>query len=102
MKSTSTPAVLTSLILTILSGCIPEMPITPGPDSGSNGHDLTARQIFDQEVHSITIAKCDGCHDSVTPAGQITPFVDKVASKAYDRVVGFTALVGDFTPTGAA
>lgn len=73
---------------------------TPDPDPDPDPTS-TARELFDDTVSSTMTGKCGGCHTAGTPAGNVTGFVDPVPTKAYDTIVGYTALVGNFAASAA-
>ena len=67
---------------------------------GDGGGGGAARQAYLSNVYPIMQAKCAGCHS--TTAANATPFVGASAANAYEAIVGFTSVVGNFTETGAA
>src|SRR5262245_13164677 len=67
-------------------------------DDGSSGD--SARTIYTRDVYPIVGSLCGaGCHmvGTATP----TPFVGSTAADAYDTVVGYNSVVGNFTTAGA-
>jgi hypothetical protein len=95
-----------------LVGCVggisdtpPPLPTTPPTDGvgggGSGSAAVAARNLFDTTVYPIVAAKCIGCHSSAGAVGNITGFVAPTATDGYVTAVGYQALIGDWTPTGA-
>jgi hypothetical protein len=80
-------------------------PTQPPPDGvgggGSGSAAIEARQLFETNVYPIISSKCGSCHSSSGPVGNVTGFVAPTATDAYVTAVGYQALVGDWTPTGA-
>jgi hypothetical protein len=81
-------------------------PTNDGNDNGDNpaGSDLTAaKQLFDQNVYSIVNAKCSGggCHSETATGTTLTRFVATDAARGWEVAVGYTALVGNFSPSAA-
>jgi nitrate/TMAO reductase-like tetraheme cytochrome c subunit len=94
-----------------LVGCVggidSTMPANP-PDQGVGGGTSgsaaqAARTSFETNVYPIISAqgRCVTCHSSSGPVGNITGFVAPAAANGYVTAVGYQALVGDWTPTGA-
>lgn len=95
--------------MALAAGCVGSLdPQPPGGGSNNNGPDAgttvtgNAKADFDANVYPIAKAKCIGCHSSAGPVGNITGFVATDAAQGYTTMTGYTALVGNFTPTGAA
>jgi hypothetical protein len=91
-------------------GCVggidmPSTPPAPPPDGvggGGTGPAATeARKLFEDNVYPIIDGKCIGCHSSAGPVGNITGFVAPSKTDGYVTAVGYQALIGDWTPTGA-
>ncbi|HEU0029581.1 MAG TPA: hypothetical protein VFQ53_03035 [Kofleriaceae bacterium] len=81
-----------------LAGCLPDdLPITDGTPPA----DASARELFESEVHPILARSCIGCHRNGAPSGNVTGFVDPSAQASYDLVVGYRAVVGDFSEANA-
>jgi hypothetical protein len=80
-------------------------PTQPPPDGvgggGSGSAAIAARNLFETTVYPIVAAKCIGCHSSAGPVGNITGFVAPAVADSYVTAVGYQAVVGDRTPTGA-
>ena len=78
-----------------------------GDDDGSGTVAKEGKKIFDADVYPIIAGpggvggKCIGCHNATAPAGNTTGFVDPVASRGYETITGFVAVVGDYSETGA-
>lgn len=75
-----------------LNGTDPD-PTPPGPAGNA-----TAKELFETNVAPTTTAKCSGCHTAGHPTGNVTGFVDSDATKAYDTITGYVAVVGGFDP----
>src|ERR1041384_5181729 len=95
-----------------LVGCVggidtPTVPNDPPPGSVGDGPGgpaaAMARSMFETNVYPILAgaARCIQCHSSAGPVGNVTGFVAPQAVDGYVTAVGFQALVGDWTPTGA-
>lgn len=95
-----------------LAGCVggidtPSVPSSPPPGSVGDGASgpaaAMARSLFETNVYPILAAtgRCVQCHSSAGPVGNVTGFVAPVATDAYVTAVGYQALIGDWTPTGA-
>lgn len=99
--------ILLTIVAAGLVGCVGgiDMPTTPpdqGVGGGGSGSAATAaRTAFETNVYPIVAAKCIACHSSAGPSGNVTGFVAPAAADAYVTAVGYQALVGDWTPTGA-
>ncbi|MCE9573507.1 MAG: hypothetical protein K8W52_10140 [Deltaproteobacteria bacterium] len=100
----------TFAVMALAGGCVGSLETTPpggpgpnpgGPDAG-NVSATNAKPEFDQNVYPIVKAKCIGCHSSAGPAGNVTGFVATDAAQGYVTLTGYTALVGNYTPTSAA
>jgi cytochrome c553 len=92
-----------------LVGCVggidtPTTPTTPPSDGvgggGTGPAAAAARKLFEDNVYPIVAAKCESCHGPA-PSGNTTGFVATTKTDAYVTAVGYQALVGDWTPTGA-
>lgn len=96
--------ILVASALLAAAGCVGTLDPTPATDAGNTGGDGggggAARQAYLSNVYPIMQAKCAGCHS--TTAANATPFVGASAANAYEAIVGFTSVVGNFTETGAA
>jgi hypothetical protein len=80
----------------------PPAPPTDGVGGGGTGSAaVQARSLFETNVYPIVAAKCIGCHSSAGPVGNVTGFVAPKAADGYVTAVGYQALIGDWTPTGA-
>lgn len=94
--------ILVASALLAAAGCVGTLDPNPAVDAG-NGSDGggggAARQNYLTNVYPIMQAKCAGCHS--TTAANATPFVGATAAVAYEAIVGFTSVVGNFTETGA-
>jgi hypothetical protein len=96
-----------------LVGCVggidtpndPADPVNPDPNGvggGANGPAAAeARALFEDTVFPVLEAKCESCHSVAGPSGNTTGFVGTSKADAYVSAVGFQAVVGDWTPTGA-
>jgi len=93
-----------------LVGCVggidmPNTPSTPPPDGVGGGATgpaaAEARKLFEDNVYPIVSAKCIGCHSSAGAVGNVTAFVAPALADSYVTAVGYQAVVGDWTPTGA-
>jgi hypothetical protein len=76
---------------------------TVGDGAGSGAAAQMARSLFDTNVYPIVAAagRCINCHSSAGAVGNVTGFVAPTATDGYVTAVGYQALVGDWTPTGA-
>lgn len=105
---------LFALIATVgLIGCVGGIQTTPTTDDpdpggvgggGSGSAATDAKRLFETNVYPILGAaarNCQGCHTNGSPQGNITGFYSPDLSTAYVTAVGYQALVGDWTPTGA-
>ncbi len=95
--------ILVASALLAAAGCVGTLDPTPATDAGTGGDGGgggAARQAYLTNVYPIMQAKCAGCHS--TTAANATPFVGSTAANAYEAIVGFTSVVGNFTETGAA
>lgn len=83
----------------------PTTPTTPPPDGvgggGTGTAAIEARTLFETSVYPIVGAKCIACHSSAGAVGNVTAFVAPAKSDAYVTAVGYQAVIGDWTPTGA-
>lgn len=95
-----------------LVGCVggidtPTTPSDPPPgsvgDGGTGPAAQMARQLFETNVYPMMAAagRCITCHSSAGPVGNVTGFVAPAPADAYVTAVGYQALIGDWTPTGA-
>lgn len=92
-----------------LVGCVGGIetttPTTPPPDGvgggGSGSAAAEARTLFETNVYPVIATKCIGCHSSAGAVGNITGFVAPAKADAYVTAVGYAAVMGDRTPTGA-
>jgi len=99
----------TFAVMVLAGGCVGSLETTPpgggpnpgGPDAGAVSA-TNAKPEFDQNVYPIVKAKCIGCHSSAGPSGNVTGFVATDAAQGYVTLTGYTALVGNYTPTSAA
>jgi hypothetical protein len=90
-------------------GCVGgiESPTDDPPDEGTGGGqtDLDAaaqaKKLFEDNVHPTIMNLCIGCHNTTGPQGNVTGFVSQNLSNAYVTAVGYQAIIGDWTPTGA-
>jgi hypothetical protein len=73
----------------------------PGDDSGDDGSSGTAaRTLYERDVYPIMTTNCGaGCH--MGAGSTSTPFVGATQAVAYDTVVGYNSVVGNFTTAGA-
>ena len=111
MRSTLLAAIATVSLVGCVGGL--EQGIDPtqigdgdGNENGDNpaGGDLTAaKQLFDTNVYAILTAKCSGgaCHSETATGATLTRFVATDAAKGWQTATNYTALVGNFTSTGA-
>jgi hypothetical protein len=78
-------------------------PSTDGTGGGTTNPQAAAeaKQLYTDTVAPIVLAKCVSCHESGSPSGNLTGFVDRDNTKAYATAVGYQAVVGDYTPAGA-
>jgi hypothetical protein len=80
----------------------PSDPAIDGVGGGGSGPAAAeARQLFETNVFPVIMTKCSGCHSSSGPVGNVTGFVGGSTANAYATAVGYQALVGDWTPSGA-
>ena len=104
--------ILLAVVAAGLVGCVggidtPTVPNDPPPGSVGDGPGgpaaAMARSMFETNVYPILAgaARCIQCHSSAGPVGNVTGFVAPQAVDGYVTAVGFQALVGDWTPTGA-
>lgn len=56
-----------------------------------------ARVRFDRDVYPILSVNCAGCHSEAE--GSVLGFVGVDPTRAYERILGFPALLGGFLPT---
>jgi hypothetical protein len=95
-----------------LVGCVGgiegnDTPSNPPPGSvgdGGNGPAAAmARSMFETNVYPMLAAtgRCIQCHSAAGAVGNVTAFVAVTPTDAYVTAVGYQALVGDWTPTGA-
>jgi hypothetical protein len=72
-------------------------------DGGKGPAAAMARTMFETNVYPVLAAtgRCVNCHALAGPVGNVTGFVAPTVADAYVTAVGFQALVGDWTPTGA-
>jgi len=103
---------LLAIVAAGLVGCVggidmptngtPPTPPTDGVGGGGTGPAAAeARTLFENTVYPIVSAKCIGCHSSAGAVGNVTAFVAPAKADAYVTAVGYQALVGDWTATGA-
>src|SRR5689334_6926421 len=93
-----------------LVGCVGELDSTPGDNGsgggggggggGGSGPNL-ARDMYNNTVHPIMQARCAACHSSNGPVGNVTGFVSPDLSNAHATIVGYVAVVGNFTTATA-
>ncbi len=95
----------------IESGGGGDLPPPPNPTTGDDGNDdgnnpaggdlTAAKQVFDQKVFTL-IQKCGGaaCH-AENGGASVTRFVATDAARGWQVAVGYSSLVGNFTPAGA-
>jgi hypothetical protein len=77
-------------------------PDPAGPGGGGTGDAaVQAKQLFEDNVHPVVMANCIGCHNATGPQGNVTGFVSADPNNAYATAVGYQAVIGDWTPTGA-
>ncbi|MEZ4404211.1 MAG: hypothetical protein R3B06_29585 [Kofleriaceae bacterium] len=85
------------------AGCVGTLDPAPGVDAGSGtdggNTNSVARGLYITNVFPIMQAKCGGCH--TTTAQLATPFVGTSSANAYEAIVGFSSVVGNFSETGA-
>jgi len=80
----------------------PTDPPADGTGGGGTGPAAAeARSLFETNVYPIINAKCVGCHSINGPVGNVTGFVGTALANAYTTAVGYQALIGNWTPTGA-
>jgi len=90
-----------------LIGCVGGIETTQNPPPGGTGGGGTgeaavqAKRLFEDNVHPIIAANCIGCHSKTGPQGNVTGFVSNDIRDAYVTAVGYQAVIGDWTPTGA-
>lgn len=101
---------LLAVVAAGLVGCVggidmPPTPTTPPTDGvgggGTGPAAAEARKLFEDNVYPIVSAKCIGCHSSAGAVGNVTAFVAPAKTDGYVTAVGYQAVVGDWTPTGA-
>jgi len=100
--------ILFALVATVgLVGCVGGIESTQNPPptgvggGGSGSAAAEAKKLFEDNVHPISIQYCAGCHTAGMPQGNVTGWVSPDLSNAYVTAVGFQAVIGDWTPTGA-
>jgi len=78
-------------------------PGSVGDGAGSGPAAQMARSLFDTNVYPIIAAtgRCINCHSSAGAVGNVTGFVAPAPTDGYVTAVGYQALIGDWTPTGA-
>lgn len=89
-----------------LVGCVGGIETDTPPPEGVGGGGtgpaaIEARKLFEDNVYSIIATKCAACHSASGPSGNTTGFVGVDKASSYVTAVGYQALVGDWTPTGA-
>lgn len=89
-----------------LVGCVGELDSTgtnTGDDGSDTGSDTTnvAKQKYDANVYPVLAQRCIGCHSSSGPVGNVTGFVTPTVSNAHATIVGYVAVVGNFTTATA-
>ena len=89
-----------------------DLPPPPDPTPGDDGNDdgdnpangalTVAKAAFDQKVFPLIQAKCGNaaCHAEGTGAS-VTRFVASDAARGWQVAVGYSSLVGNFTPAAA-
>ncbi|HET7501073.1 MAG TPA: hypothetical protein VFK02_08725 [Kofleriaceae bacterium] len=81
---------------------VPAAPPVDGVGGGGSGSAaVAARTSFETNVFPVITAKCNACHSSAGPSGNVTGFVAGSVKDAYVTATGYQALVGDWTPSGA-
>jgi hypothetical protein len=90
--------VLLAAVTAGLVGCVGG--IDPGQQPGGDDQQLTAREMFEQNVYPL-LSSCATCHTHGSEVGNVTGFYDKNPATAYDTATGYTAFVGDYTPQSA-
>jgi|ERR1041385_1314018 len=83
-----------ALALLVWCGCV-HLDAEPvgGPSANTE-----PRAMFDTQVYPILVVECSDCHstDFPNPDGFVAPNV----STAYETVINYQGLMGDFTPAG--
>ena len=74
----------------------------PPPGGDPPGTTTNAKPLFDENVYPVIAAKCISCHNSAGPSGNVTGFVNANPAEGYNTVIGYTAVVGNFTAATAA
>lgn len=70
----------------------------PGDDTPPTGQ---AKTMFERDVYPIISANCGaGCH--LVGSAASTPFVATSVTDAYNTIIGYNSVVGNFTQAGAA
>ena len=98
-------AVLLAVASLGLVGCVGELDGTGGsnwngaPDPSPT--DSVARQMYDSNVYPVLKNHCSGCHLSTGPVGNVTGFVTPTLTDAHATIIGYTAVVGNFTTATA-
>jgi hypothetical protein len=64
----------------------------PGPNPGGDAAQK-AKAAYENEVLAVATAKCGGCHVSQSPV-----FITAEKSEAYNAIVGWSQLIGTWTP----
>jgi hypothetical protein len=88
-------------------GCVGGIESTQNPPPGGVGGGgsgdaaAQAKKLFEDNVHPISLQYCSGCHTAGMPQGNVTAWVSPDLTNAYVTAVGYQALIGDWTPTGA-
>lgn len=72
---------------------------TPDIDNPAQNDLAPAKQLFDDNVYPILLAKCSGgaCHSEIGEGGSITKFVAADRAKGWNVATNYTALVGAYT-----
>ena len=90
-----------------LVGCVGELDSTGGNNGSNTGSDTgsdtnsVAKQKYDSNVYPVLKSHCSGCHMSTGPVGNVTGFVTPDVSTAHMTIVGYVAVVGNFTTATA-
>jgi hypothetical protein len=84
------------VLVLVLCGCVHLDAEPVGSGSGSN--ETAAKTMFDSQVYPILVNECGDCH--ATTPGNPYGFVSTTLSTAYETVMSYQGLMGDFTPTG--